>query len=208
VSSAFTTREVAESAGIRMSNASRDLARLEDEGWVTKVRRGLWVISSHPDLSPYNVVPHLFEADEEEGYVAVLSALHLHGMIQQIPRAIHVVTTKQRANLQTPIATYEFHQIQPRLFGGYEPYGPRGRFLIATQEKAVFDTLYLSVPHHQSRFASLPELEVPEQFSKTSVEHWIDKVEHPSIRKALEARWEKLQERLDVLEPGQSRRSS
>ena len=200
VSSAFTTREVAESANVAVSNASRDLASLEERGWVTKVKRGLWVMSGHPDLSPYNVVPYLFEGDEEEGYVSVLSALHLHGMIQQIPRVIHVVSKKQRPKLRTPIATYEFHQIHEKLFGGHKPYGTRGRFLIATPEKAVFDALYLSVPHHQNRFASLPELELPERFSAADIQHWIHKVEHPSMKKALQALWEDVAKRLGLLE--------
>ena len=60
----FTTREVAEAAGVLPSNASRSLARLKEMGALVRVRRGLWAIPTHPDLSPYAVVPHLFSTDE------------------------------------------------------------------------------------------------------------------------------------------------
>ena len=95
----FRTSEVAEIAGLAPSNASRDLAKLEDEGMITRIRRGLWAVSTHPDFSPYAVVPRLFEG-EEEGYVSLLSALSLHGMIDQIPRVVQIVTTAQRPRLE------------------------------------------------------------------------------------------------------------
>ena len=64
-------------------------------------------------------MPHLFRIGAA-GYVSVLSALNLHGMIEQIPRMVHVVTTTQRPRLLTPVGTYEFHQIHRDLFGGFD----------------------------------------------------------------------------------------
>jgi predicted transcriptional regulator of viral defense system len=56
----FTTAEVAERAGVALSNASRDLSELAKAGMVVRVRRGLWAVEVHPDFSTYAVVPHLF----------------------------------------------------------------------------------------------------------------------------------------------------
>lgn len=192
----FTTAGVAQRAGITLSNASRDLARLEREGMVTRIRRGLWAVSSHPDLSPYAVVPHLFAA-RGGGYVSLLSALSLHGMIDQIPRVVHVVTTTQRPVLNTPVATYEFHLIQPDLFGGFKPYRRTGNFDIATAEKTLFDTLYLSARKGR-RFAFLPEVELPAGFSVLEVERWIALIDHPPLRIAVRERWERLADRVAV----------
>lgn len=189
-SSAFTTREVAEAADVRLAAASRDLAQLASEGMVTRVRRGLWVIPQHPDLSPYGVVPRLFTEDGQ-GYVSLLSALNLHGMIEQIPSVIQVVTTSQRPRLRTPVAAYEFHQIQSELFGGYGYYGATDGFQIATPEKAVFDTLYLSKRRGQ-RFSHLPEVEFPVNFSPGEVLDWIGKVEYEPLRTAVADRWEEV----------------
>lgn len=192
----FTTSEVAEVAGMAPSNASRDLAKLEGEGMITRVKRGLWAITTHPDFSPYAVVPHLFEGDEE-GYVSLLSALNLHGMIDQIPRVVQIVTTTQRPRLETPVGTYEFHQIQPELFGGFGPYRGTGNFDIATPEKALFDTLYLSARKGR-RFSYLPEVEVPESFSPAEMEAWIARVDHEPLRLAIADRWRRLAEGVGI----------
>lgn len=56
----FSTAAVAELAGIGLPVASRDLGKLEREGVITRITRGLWAVPTHPDFSPYAVVPHLF----------------------------------------------------------------------------------------------------------------------------------------------------
>lgn len=183
----FTTADVVQITGMARSNVSRDLASLANEGMIVRIRRGLWAIASNPDFSPYAVVPRLFK-DEDEGYVSLLSALNLHGMIEQIPRAVHVVTTTQRASLVTPVGEYEFHQIRPELFGGQMPYRGSGTFDIASPEKAVFDTLYLSARKGR-RFTYLPEIELPGDFSPTAVEEWISKVRLEPLRLGLHHRW-------------------
>lgn len=192
-SSVFHTAEVARRAGIELSNASRDLASLASQGMVTRIRRGLWAVSAHPDFSPYAVVPHLF-AERPGGYVSLLSALNLHGLMDQIPRVVHVVTTAQRPVLNTPIATYEFYRIQVDLFGGFTPYRRTGNFDIATAEKAVFDTLYFSARKGR-RFAFLPEIELPASFSVPDVERWIALIDHPPLRIAVRERWQRLADR-------------
>lgn len=192
----FSTAEVAHRTGTALSNASRDLAQLAKHGLVTRIRRGLWAVPTHPDFSPYAVVPHLFE-EQVGGYVSLLSALNLHGMIDQIPRVVHVVTTQRRPVLWTPVATYEFYRIQVELLGGFKPYRGMGNFDIATPEKAVFDTLYFSARKGR-RFSSLPELEVPPEFSASELERWIALIDHLALRIAVEDRWERLAQRAGV----------
>lgn len=183
----FTTAAVARTTGLRTSNASRDLAALAADGLITRIRRGLWAVVTHPDFSPFAVVPHLFEAGEQ-GYVSLLSALNLHGMIEQIPRVVHVMTTVQRPRLETPVGTYEFHQIHAELFDGFGPYRNTGNFDIATPEKALFDTLYLSARKGR-RFSHLPEIELPDDFSSGQMDAWIAEVDHGLLRQAVAERW-------------------
>lgn len=186
----FTTAEVARAAGTRLSNASRDLSGLAEAGMVRRIRRGLWAIPNHPDFSPYAVIPHLF-APGDEGYVSLLSALNLHGMIEQIPRVVHVVAARQRRSLVTSVARYEFHQVQPDLFDGFGPYRHTGHFDIATPAKALFDTLYLSVRKGQ-RFAHLPELELTNAFSSDEMDEWIGRIAMDSLQTAVRDRWRAL----------------
>lgn len=189
----FTTAEAASVAEVAPSMASRSLSMLAKEGVgvITRVRRGLWAAHRQPDFSPLHVVPHLFRTGAA-GYVSLLSALNLHGMIEQIPRMIHVVTTTQRPRLVTPVGTYEFHQIQRDLFGGFGFYRGAGSFDIATPAKALFDTLYLATRKGR-RFSSLPEVSLPEGFAVAEMESWIRKIGHLPIRVGVEDRWRELE---------------
>jgi hypothetical protein len=189
----FTTAQVAGIAGMAPSNASRDLAKLEAEGLLTHVRRGLWAIPTHPEFSAHAVVPHLF-ADVHDGYVSATSALRLHGMIEETPRAVQVMTTAQRPLLRTPVATYEFHRIQEALFGGFGPWPGTGSFDLAGPEKALFDALYLSTRKNR-RFARLPRITVADGFAPERLEEWISKVEHVPLRRAIARRWDDVRER-------------
>lgn len=192
----FSTAEVAARAGIALSNASRDLAELSRDGIVTRIRRGLWAVPSHPDFSPYAVVPRLFK-EQPGGYVSLLSALNLHGMIDQIPRALHVVTTAQRPVLKTPVATCEFYKIQADLFGGFKLYRRTGNFDIATPEKALFDTLYFATRKGR-RFSSLPELDLPPDLSVSEIQRWIALIHHIPLRIAVGDRWDAVAGRVGV----------
>jgi len=200
----FSTAEVARRADITLANASGDLTDLRKHGMITRIRRGLWAVPNHPDFSPYAVVPHLF-AEREGGYVSLLSALSLHGMMEQIPQVIHIVTTSQRPVVRTPVGTYAFFRIEPGLFGGFKPYRRTGNFDIATPEKAVFDTLYFSARKGR-RFAHLPEVELPAGFSHSEVERWIRQIGHSPLRIAVSVRWEALAARIMV--PNSKRRAS
>lgn len=188
----FTTAEVAELGDLDVPYVSRSLSRLADDGQVTRVRRGLWAVSGHPDFSPYAVVPYLFE-DEDAGYVSFFTALNQHGMIEQIPQLIEVATRINKKSLDTPFGTYEFHQLQDPLYGGWEPADRRWSYLLATPEKAIFDSIYISVRKGR-QFARFPELILPTDFSDETFLGWIDELGSPSIRTAVEKRWTRLKE--------------
>lgn len=94
------------------------------------------------------------------------------------------VTRRWRAVLASPAGTFEFHQVSEDLFGGYEPYGTAGRFLLATPEKAVFELLYLSAQRGK-RFARLPEMELPPRFRRSEIRRWVKKLSSPAHRTAV-----------------------
>jgi len=194
----FTTAQVVELTGMAPSNASRDLAKLQAEGVLTHVKRGLWAIPTHPELSAHAVVPHLFK-DVHGGYVSATSALRLHGMIQTTPRAVQVMTTAQRPSLRTPVGTYEFHRIQDVLFGGFAPHAGAGSFDVAGPEKALFDALYLST-RKRRRFAHLPEVGLPPDFQEERMEELIGKVGLEPLRLAITRRWEDVRARARTTE--------
>lgn len=66
-------------------------AIVRERGALTRLTRGVWANTSHPDFHPLVCVPKLL--GREQGYVSFLTALHLRGVISQIPRTIQVATT-------------------------------------------------------------------------------------------------------------------
>jgi hypothetical protein len=113
--------------------------------------------------------------------VSFLSALHLRGVIEQIPQVIYAATTGHGRMVRTPIGTYSFHRIHPRFFVGFDWYGARNDFLIATAEKALVDCLYLSGRRGKS-FGSFPELHLGKPFSFPRAFKWVARIPDARIR--------------------------
>jgi predicted transcriptional regulator of viral defense system len=193
----FTTGDVVAATGATPDIASRALSRLARRGLITRLVRGLWGATQHPDFSPYAVVPFLLARaanrgrDAPQGYVSFISALHLHGMLSQIPGAIHVAVSEQRAAMRTPAGEYRFHRLQPELLGGHQAGDPYGRFELATPTKAIFDTLYLSARRGR-QFGRLPELELPRTVTDREMQQWIQRIGSDPLRAAVGQRWAQL----------------
>ena len=154
----FTTRELANQGGFSMSAAAKRLARLSEKNQLTRVTKGVWANTKHPYFHPLSCVPYLL--GKEQGYVSFLTALHLHGVISQIPKTIQVATTGRGRVLDSPVGRYEFFQIKPELMSqGADWSDSQLPYLIAGPEKALIDTLYLSTRKNR-RFARLPELDL------------------------------------------------
>ncbi len=190
---AFRTAEVAQMLGVSQPNASRALATLQRDGLITRVKKGLWANTRHPQFTPYRLVPLLTDEHPSTvgGYVSVISAMALHGMISQIPAAIHVATRKQRRSLNSPVGEFRFHRIDAAIFDGYAPGDSHGHFQVATPAKALFDTLYLSVRRGR-RWRHLPEVELPRSVTDVAMQYWISRLSTARLRVAVNARWKEV----------------
>ncbi len=152
----FTTREYANYAKLTMPTASKRLSRLKKKNLLTHVTKGVWANTSHPYFHPASCVPYLLH--KETGYVSFLTALHIHGLLSQIPKTIQVATTGHNRTLDSPVAYYEFIQIKPELIQQDLTWSETQLpYLLATAEKALFDALYISTRKNK-RFISMPEL--------------------------------------------------
>jgi len=188
----FTTRDFANYSSISIPAASKRLLRLADKRLLTRVTKGLWANTSHPHFHPLSCVPYLL--GKEQGYVSFLTALHLHGLISQIPKTIQIATTGHARSLNSPVGHYEFLQIKPELMKqGIKWSDTHLPYLIATAEKALIDTLYLST-RKSRRFARLPEVDIRQTaFRKREFERLLDQLPLPSrISAAMRSRWEAL----------------
>lgn len=178
----ITTRDAAARIKTSTPEAIRRLRRMEEAGLVFHVRRGLW--SLDPALETFALAPFL--TSPFPAYVSFWSALHRHGMIEQIPRLISVASLDRPRRIKTAIGEFEVHQLKPEVFGGYE--GSREEGLVATAEKALFDTIYVRCAAGGKAF--FPELEIPEKFQLKVVKMWTARIESPRLRTLVKNRFE------------------
>ena len=157
----FTTLDFARLADISIAAASKRLARLRQSNRsLIQLTRGVWANTAHPYFNAMACVPVLIGS--EQGYVSFLSALHAHGAVSQIPASIQVATTGHTRKLRTTIGTFDFLQLKPDMFAHGVEWSESARpYRIATLEKALLDTFYIST-RKKRRFAKLPEIELKE----------------------------------------------
>lgn len=184
----FTTREFSMLAGITVTFASQMLRRLAAKGRITRLYQGLWADAERPDFNIYVVTPYLTRP--HPAAVSMLTALHLHGMIEQIPQVVDVVSTATTKRVKTPVANYFIHQLKPEFFSGYEFYRREGKFLIATPEKALVDSAYFAARKGR-RFSALPELHLPKSFSRRKAIRLAETIPYQKLRKCVRERLEK-----------------
>lgn len=182
----FTTHELCAHSGKSPSNTVQSLKFLEREGVLTKVCRGIWAEAGNAKVSPYTLIPYLTPA--HRAYVSFISALHLYGIIEQIPQVVTLASTLHSKTIKTRLGVFNIHQISPLFFGGFRWYKEEGDFLIAEPEKALIDSLYLSTRRNK-QFGHFPELHFPKDFSFKRAKDWIAKIPDPKIRAGVAKRY-------------------
>ena len=169
----FTTREISDMSGKNMSAVTQALNYLSRHNIVKKLYRGIWVEVTDKLISPYMLISHLFRT--KRVYVSFLSALHLHGIIKQIPQTITLASTLHSRKIETTICTFAVHQLSPGFFSGFDWYKENEKFLIAEPEKALADCLYLFT-RKKKQYGYFPELNFHNHFSIKKTREWINKI--------------------------------
>jgi hypothetical protein len=115
-------------------------------------------------------------------------------MIEQIPHSVFCATTGHTRLKRTPVDTFSFHRIHPNFFAGFDWYRGGREFLIATPEKALVDSLYLS-SRRGKQFGFFPEIEFGREFRFREVQRWAKQIPDPRIRKYVQERLKALMQR-------------
>jgi predicted transcriptional regulator of viral defense system len=158
------------------SNATTILRRLAAAQLVTHLSRGRWLMNDETDRY---WLPELISAPSPS-YVSLQTALHIHGLIEQIPVVLYAVTLGRARQTATPLVTISYHHLPPELFCGFE-LADESDAKIAEPEKALFDFMYLG-PARSRLFAALPEVTIPRGFRWSRVNGYIERVKSKSRR--------------------------
>lgn len=184
----FSTSEIISLSGKSSSTVTQSLNYLERQGLIIKIARGIWA-EANSAVSPYSVIPFL--TPRHRVYVSFISALHLHGIVEQIPQTITLASTAHTRTVHTKLGTFIIHQIAPGFFKGFNWYRGEGNFLIAEPEKALIDSLYLSA-HKKRQYGFFPELHFQKSFSFTRARQWAKGIAMPKIRLCVEKKLHEL----------------
>ncbi len=167
------TADAAAALGSSTAAASMTLSRLVASGLIAAVRHGTWWIDGTIDplrLPEYLTAPL-------PSYVSLQTALHVHGVIEQIPEVVYAVSLARSQRVTTRAGTFSIHHVAPEVFGGFDERD--SGIKLATAEKALFDVAYLSAGRTRL-FAALPEIELPRGFRRSELKRWLARI--PSER--------------------------
>jgi predicted transcriptional regulator of viral defense system len=117
-----------------------------------------------------------------------LWALAVHGLIEQIPRQISVVSLDRARRIETAIGSFAVHHLAPELFGGYVAW--KGGGFVASAEKALFDLVYVRAA--AGRRAHLPELSLPATFERDALRVWSERIRSPRLQTLVSKRLREL----------------
>jgi len=176
------TIDAAQVLGQSVDAANKTLKRLAGASLVTPVVRGVWALSRTVDpllLPEYLTAPL-------PSYVSLQTALHQHGMIEQIPAVMYVVSLSRTRRVRTRFGTFSIHRVAPEFFGGFEML--ESGVKMATPEKAFLDVLYLSATRNRL-FARLPEIEIPRRFDRKVAEKWMAAITSRQLARIVRRRY-------------------
>lgn len=185
----FTTHELIGISGKSTSTIVQSLNRLVEQGLLVKIYRGVWAEARDKRVSAFEIIPYLFP--RQRVYVSFISALHLHGILEQIPQVITLASTAHTSTLRTKAGVFSVHQIDPAIFDGFDWYKGEGNFLIAEPEKALVDSLYLS-SRKKKQFGHFPEYHFPPEFSFKKAIKWVKRIPEDKIRQYVSKKLETL----------------
>lgn len=167
----FTTdraRQLAPRVGLKDAYLVEALHHLRRNNWIVPLRRGLYALSS---MVPGVANVHEFEvaaALVAPAMISHWSAMNYHGLTEQIPRDVFVLTTtdawiprpstdraaRSESGFRAGDTTYRFVQVKPdRFFGGAPQWFGEVRVPMTDLERTLLDGL--SMPRYCGDFAEV-----------------------------------------------------
>jgi len=175
----FTTRDISDISQKTISNVTQSLNFLYRQGVIKKLYRGIWTEVTNKQISPYMIIPYLFKSGRV--YVSFLSALHLYGVIEQIPQTITLASMSHTKKIKTALGTFIVHKISPKFFFGFDWYKGTESFFVAEPEKALADCLYLFT-RKKKQYGYFPEINLSKPFSIKKTKAYLQKIQDKNAR--------------------------
>jgi len=159
-------RDLGARVGIKDSYLLEALYHLRRNGWIVSLRRGLYALASTvPGITPVHEL-EIAMALVDPAAISHMSALHQHGLTEQVPRKVFVLTTTEatvprtrdakraREGVHVGGTSYQFVQVKPeRFFGTEKVWIGEARVTITDPERTLLDGL--AMPQYCGDFAEV-----------------------------------------------------
>jgi predicted transcriptional regulator of viral defense system len=133
----FGPQEIERFLDVSSRNAYRILNEMVEKGLARRLARGRYVLEdTYESLDSYALASQL----EPASYVGFWSALHFHGLTEQVPQTIFVAVTTQKRSLDVQGQTVRFVRVSRESFFGYDRYD---RAVVSDPPKTILDCLRL-----------------------------------------------------------------
>src|SRR3984957_20200197 len=143
----ITVTNACEALNIDRAAAAKLLSRWHGQGWITRVRRGLYApvpLSSLPTdqimEDPWVIVPQLFSA----AYIGAATAAHHWDLTEQLFRSVFVYTTQEVRRTHQTLHGTAFvvrHISKNKLFGTRGVWRGRAKVQVSDVHRTVIDLL-------------------------------------------------------------------
>jgi predicted transcriptional regulator of viral defense system len=123
-------------------NILEQIAFWVKRGYLTKIRKGLYVLTSKKDdIEPMVLANKIYGPS----YLSMEFALNYYGIIPDIPGTYTSVSSRKTISYQNDFGKYIYQKIKKDFFTGYVRREIGGiTFNLATPEKAILDFIYLN----------------------------------------------------------------
>lgn len=160
----FSPKDASRFLDVEKASAYNLLSRMEDKGLVERIESGKYVLSEALDSRDvYELASNLIDAS----YLGFFSALHFHGLTDQVPQKIQVATTKRKNNeVRIQGRRIEFVTVKEKHFFGYSRYSGT---IASNPEKTVIDSLRL--PGKAGDLSNIVELDFTQLDTEKLVEY-------------------------------------
>jgi predicted transcriptional regulator of viral defense system len=134
----YTTNDIRKVEKYTVDSLYVILSRLVNNGELIRLASGIYILPER-----YGEIETIANLLYTPSYLSFESALSKYGILSQIPYTLSFATTRKSRKKTLGSYPVEYRQLQSGLF--FEFTQTNNGIFIASPEKALFDTLYLSV---------------------------------------------------------------
>lgn len=143
--SLFTLDDISKLFNVGLPNLKISLGRFRRKGIVSRLAKNRYLFELATEVpSQYKIANFIYQPS----YISLETAMSLNGTIDQFPYSITSVTYRKSKEIVYKDLVFNFTRVNKDLFTDYQK---QDDYLIASNQKAIFDYFYLAFKNSRSK---------------------------------------------------------